>query len=241
MRLILGILLIFTSYSVFAQYKQQQQKNLPEYDYKRLHFGFTVGTNVMDFGIVKADNFFSTSEFNQVYSIENEPNVGFMLGPVSNLRLGEYWDLRLLINLSFGQRNLNYLIVEDTTAADPILTMHKMKIASTYLEFPLLLKYKAMRINNYRPYLIAGVNPKIDLAAQKKIKQEEMPKIRLNNLDVAWEVGAGIDFYLPYFKFSTELKYSGGVMNMVVPDGTQFTSAIKKMNSNIWTISLHFE
>ncbi len=98
-----------------------------------------------------------------------------------------------------------------------------------------------MRINNYRPYLIVGINPKIDLAAQKKIKEEEMPKIRLNNLDVAWEVGTGIDFYLPYFKFSTELKYSAGLRNMVVPDGTQFTSSIKKMNSNIWTISLHFE
>jgi hypothetical protein len=240
-RPLLTILLILIGFSAFAQYKQQQQKNLPEYDYKRLHFGFTVGTNVMDFGIVKADNFFSTSEFNQVYAIENQPNVGFMLGPVSNLRLGEYWDLRLLINLSFGQRNLTYLLVEDTTVANPVLTRHKMKIASTYLEFPLLLKYKAMRINNYRPYLIAGINPKVDLAAQKKIKQEEMPKIRLNNLDFAWEVGAGIDFYLPYFKFSTELKYSGGVRNMVVPDGTQFTSAIKKMNSNIWTISLHFE
>jgi hypothetical protein len=240
-RLLLGILLIFIGYSAIGQYKQQQQKNLPEYDFKRLHFGFTVGTNVMDFSIVKADNFFSTSEFNQVYAIQNQSNVGFMLGPVSNLRLGEYWDLRLLINLSFGQRNLNYWLVEDTTAANPVITKHQMKIPSTYLEFPLLIKYKAMRLNNYRPYLIAGINPKVDLAAQKKIKQEEMPKIRLNNLDVAWEVGAGIDFYLPYFKFSTELKYSGGMMNMVVPDGTQYTGAIKKMNSNIWTISFHFE
>ena len=164
-----------------------------------------------------------------------------MLGPVSNLRLGKYLDLRLLVNLSFGQRNLVYIMVEDTAAANPVLSSHTMKLSSTYLEFPLLLKYKAMRINNYRPYLVAGINPKIDLAAQKKIKEEEMPKIRLNNLDIAWEVGAGIDFYLPYFKFSTELKYSAGIRNMVVPDGTQFTNSIKKMNSNIWTISLHFE
>jgi len=240
-KILLNILLVFISYSALAQYEQQQQKNLPEYDYKWLHFGFTVGTNVMDFSIVKADNFFSTSEFNQVYAVENQPNVGFNLGPVSNLRLGEYFDLRLLINLSFGQRNLVYLMVEDTAAVSPVLSRHTMKLASTYLEFPLLLKYKAMRINNYRPYLIAGVNTKIDLAAQKKIKQEEMPKIRLNNLDVAWEIGAGIDFYLPYFKFSTELKYSAGVRNMVVPDGTQFTNSIKKMNSNIWMISFHFE
>ena len=241
MKISLSILFFIISFTTLAQYKQQQQKNLPDYDYKRLHFGFTVGTNIMDFGIVKADNFFSTSEFSQVYAIENQPNVGFILGPVSNLRLGEYFDLRLLINLSFGQRNLNYLLIEDTTAANPVLTKHTMQIPSTYLEFPLLLKYKAMRINNYRPYLIAGVNPKVDLAARKKIKQEEMPKIRLKNLDVAWEVGAGIDFYLPYFKFSTELKYSGGIMNIVVPDGTQYSGAIKKMNSNIWTISLHFE
>ncbi len=240
-KFLLILLLFFISNTSSAQYEQQQQKNLPEYDYKWLHFGFTVGTNVMDFGIVNADNFFSTSQFNQVYAVENKPNVGFVLGPVSNLRLGKYFDLRLLINLSFGQRNLEYLMIEDTTTSNTVLEKHTMKLASTYLEFPLLLKYKATRINNYRPYLIAGLNLKIDLAAQKKIKEEEMPKIRLNNLDVAWEVGAGIDFYLPYFKFSTELKYSAGIRNMVVPDGTQFTSSIKKMNSNIWTISFHFE
>ena len=239
MKILVSIFLLFISYSLFSQ--KDQQKNLPEYDEKWLHFGFTVGTNVMDFSIVKADDFFSETAFNQVYSIENQSNVGFMLGPVSNLRLGEYFDLRLLVNLSFGQRNLNYLMVEDTTAANPVLSKHTMILTSTYLEFPLLLKYKAMRINNYRPYLVVGINPKIDLAAQKKIKQDEMPKIKLKNLDVAWEIGAGVDFYLPYFKFSTELKYSAGMFNMVVPDGTQFSGAIKNLRSNIWTISFHFE
>jgi len=241
MKNIITLILFLATLSVSAQPLHQQQKNLPEYDQKWLHFGFTIGTNIMDFSIVKADNFFSETQFNQIYGIENRPNVGFHLGPISNLRLGEYFDLRLLINLSFGQRDLTYRMVADTTAANPVLTTHTMKLASTYLEFPLLLKYKAMRINNYRPYLIAGVNPKIDLAAQKKIKEEEMPKIRLSQFDVAWEVGAGIDFYLPYFKLSTELKYSAGTRDMVVRDETQFTSSIKKMHSNIWMISLHFE
>jgi hypothetical protein len=239
MKKIITIILFLASITLQAQKKQQL--NLPDYDHKWLHFGFTVGTSIMDFSIEKADNFFSENEFNQVYSIESESSPGLLLGPVSNVHLGEYFDFRFLINLSFGERNLNYLIVEDTTAQNPVLTMHKMKIASTYLEFPLLLKYKAMRLNNYRPYLIAGINPKIDLAAQKKIKEEEKPKIRLNNMDLAWEVGAGIDFYLPYFKLSTELKYSAGIRNMVVPDDTQFTGAIKNMRSNVWMISLHFE
>ena len=68
-----------------------------------------------------------------------------------------------------------------------------------------------------------------------------MPKIRLKNFDLAWEVGFGIDFYLPYFKFSPEIKFSSGLRDMVVRDNTQFTSSIKKMNSNIWMLSFHFE
>ena len=233
------ILLVFLTTLIHAQEKKQQ--NLPDYEQKWLHFGFTIGTNVMNFNIDRADNFFNQDEFNQIYAIESTSHTGFHLGPVTNVHLGEYFDFRLLVNLSFTQRDLSYLVVEDTLATNPELSKHTMKISSTYLEFPMLIKYKAMRLNNYRPYLIAGINPKIDLAAQKKIKEDEMPKIRLKNLDVAWEIGAGIDFYLPYFKFSTEIKYSVGVLNMAEPDDTQFTSSMKNMRSKAWMISFHFE
>lgn len=239
MRKFLFFLLIIISFSLSAQEKKIQ--NLPDFEYKWFHLGFTVGTNVMNFSITKADNFFSETEFNQIYAIQNRSIPGFQLGPVSDLHLGEYFDFRLLIILSFGQRNLDYYIVENPLAPNPVLTVHTMKLASTYLEFPLLFKYKAARLNNFKPYLVAGINPKIDLAAQKKIKEEEMPKIRLKNIDLAWEAGLGIDIYLPYFKFSPEIKYSCGLNNMVVRDNTQFTSSIKHLNSNIWSLSLHFE
>jgi len=239
MKIAITFLSVLLSFSSFAQGKKVQ--NLPDYEHKRLHFGFTVGTNMMNFGITKDDNFFSQSKFKQIYSIENQSVPGFHLGPISNLHLGEYFDLRLLVNLSFGQRNLKYLIVEDTTAINQALTWHTMKLASTFLEFPLLIKYKAQRLNNFKPYIIAGLNPKLDLAAQKKIKEEEMPKIRLNKFDLAWEIGFGIDFYLPYFKFSPEIKYSCGLNNIIVRDNTQFTSSINRMNSNVWMLSFHFE
>jgi hypothetical protein len=232
-------ILLFIPMIVNSQVKKQQ--NLPDFEYKWLHFGFTVGTNIMNFGITKADNFYSETDFNQVYAIENQSIPGFILGPVSNIHMGEYFDFRFLVNLSFGQRNLTYLRVEDITKPNPKLTYHTMKLASTYLEFPLLVKYKAVRLNNMKPYIVGGINPKIDLAAQKKIKDEDMPKIRLNRLDLAWELGFGIDLYLPYFKLSPEIKYSRGLNDMVVRDNTQYTGAIKKLNSNIWTLSFHFE
>lgn len=235
------ILLVFANLNAFAQHKEAKQKNLPNYEYKRLHFGFSIGTNIMDFSIINADDFLNTTNFDEVYSIENQSTVGFSLGPIINFHLGEYFDFRLLIILSFGQRNLEYMTIVNHNVENPILEKHQMKIASTYQEFPLLLKYKAKRINNYRPYLIAGVNPRVDWAAQKKIKESEMPKIRLNNFDIAGELGGGIDFYLMYFKFSIELKYSIGTRNMVVYDNTQYTNSIKRMTSNIWMLSFHFE
>ncbi len=225
--------------AIWSQSKQVQ--NLPQLDKAKIHFGFTVGTNVMDFTIVKADNFFDEAEFNQVYAIENETNAGFHLGPISNLRINDNFHLRLLIDLSFGQRNLTYWHVEDTTASNPTISKHVMKLSSTYIEFPLLLKYKSVRLNNISPYLLTGINPKIDLAAQKEIKDNETPKIKLNRYDLAYEVGSGIDFYLPYFRLSMELKYSVGLLNAVVNDGTQYTNAIKRMNSRTWMISFHFE
>jgi len=239
MKIKFALLIITISISISAQQKRVQ--NLPDYEHRRFHFGFTVGTNMMNFGITKDDNFFSETDFNQIYSIENQSIPGFLLGPVTNLHFGEYFDLRLLINLSFGQRNLKYLMVDDTTSQNPTLSFYTMKLTSTYLEFPLLLKYKAARLDNFRPYLIAGMNPKIDLAAQKEIKEKEMPKIRLNSYDLAWEIGFGIDFYLPYFKFSPEIKYSCGLKDMIVRDNTQFTRAINRLESNIWMLSLHFE
>ncbi len=234
------ILIVFCNLYANAQYKEPKQKNLPNYEYKIVHFGFSVGLNVMDFSIIKAEDFLSTTIYNEIYSIENDQVAGFNLGPIVNFHMGEYFDFRTLIILSFGQRNLQY---RATTTNNMVgtLKLHTMKISSTYLEFPLLLKYKAHRINNFRPYIIAGVNPKYDLSAQKKIKESEMPKIRLNNFDFAGELGAGLDFYLPYFKFSIELKYSVGTRNMLIYDDTQYTKSIDKMTSNIWMLSFHFE
>jgi len=231
------LLFLISANSVFAQ--KQTVKNLPGYDSKKLHFGFTIGLNSFDFNVFKSDIFFDTSQINLIYAIENNRSMGFHLGPISNLRLGEYFDLRLLINLSFGQRDLAYKLpsVEESGTYNT----YTMKIASTYLEFPLLLKYKAARLNNFRPYLLTGINPKFDLASRKKPKESEMPKIQLNMFDPHYEVGFGIDWYLFYFKFSTEIKFSSGFMNMLVPDGTQYSRSIDKLSSKAFLVSFHFE
>lgn len=237
---IVTLILLFGIVPVFAQ-KWNNVQNLKFHDQKKLHFGFTIGLNTSDFYIRNSDAFFDTAVINEVYSIENSQAPGFHLGPISNLRLGKYLDLRLLINLSFTQRNLEYIRLRENQYGEEYFTSHTMKLSSTFFELPLLLKYKSKRINNYRMYLIGGINPRIDLAAKKKIPEELMPIIRLEQPDIYGEFGSGIDFYLPYFKFSTEIKMGVGLKNMAVPDNTEFTGAMKYIKSKIFMISFHFE
>ncbi len=236
------LLFIFTLKSFSQDAPVNVIKNLPKYDFKKIHFGFTIGINSMDFVIRNSDIFYKTDTISNIYGVENTQHYGFHLGPITSFRLGEHFDLRALINLSFGQRDLNYKIVNDDTieSKDPF-RIHTMKIETIYMEFPVLIKFKSDRVNNYRGYLIAGLNPKIDLASQKKIKESEKPKVRLNSFDLCWEAGAGFDFYLEYFKLAVELKFSGGMLNVLTPDNTEYTSGIGLMRSKMFLLSFHFE
>jgi len=233
---IIFILAVMLSYGLFAQ----QTKNLRYHDQRPLHFGFTVGLNYMDFTIQKTSLFLNdTVDF---YSIENKIGPGFHLGPIVNFRLGNYFDVRFLINLSFGQRDVIYKIANDVQGDGTGMYTEKiMNLPSTFVEAPLLIKYKAARINNVRPYLIGGVNLKYDMAARKKPKESEMPKIQLKEFDFYGEAGFGIDWYLEYFKLSTELKFSYGFLDILEKDGTIYTSTIEKMQSKMFMFSFHFE
>ncbi len=238
------IILIFISGLLFSNtYSQKNEliKNLPKHDRKWLHFGFTVGFGTADFYIRNSDNFFDISQIGEIYSVENKQNMGFHLGPISNLRLGKYFDLRLLFNLTFSERTMQYVVLTDTTEQGSfVFKDYEMHLSSTFLEFPLLIKFKSKRINNYRFYVLGGFNFKLDLASKKKIPQNELPKIRLKRSDLSFEIGFGIDMYTPYVKISPEIKFGAGLFNMIYPDNTQYTGAIKYMKSKMFMISLHF-
>ncbi|MCQ2974521.1 MAG: PorT family protein [Bacteroidales bacterium] len=231
--LILFICSFYTT-SLFAQH-HYHFKNLPDYDNKMWHFGFTVGFNNMNFGIDKSDDFF---EINNIYGIEAKKYTCFHVGPVSNLRLNKYFDFRMLFDLSFNQRDIIYKIGNTDNLTE--INSQVMKIQSTMLEFPFHFKYRAERMNNFAPYLIAGGNIKYDISAAKQADNGE-ETIRLNTLDPCVEWGGGFDFYLTYFKLSIELKYSKGLSNVLNYDNTQYSNAIKRLESNAFVISFHFE
>jgi len=121
----------------------------------------------------------------------------------------------------------------------------RQRLESSFLEFPLIFKYKGERLNNVRPYVIGGLNYRYDLAGKKEYDDEKAVYLRLKRSDLYYEAGAGLDFYLPYFKLSVEIKMSNGLRDVIVHDPApgypQFVNAIEKVKSQIWILSFHFE
>ena len=233
-RVFTALLLLLIYINVSAQ-GSKRVKNLPNYDQRLWHFGFTVGCNQMGFRIDRCDDFFDRSD---IWGIEATKFTGFHLGPISNLRLNRYLDLRMMFNLSFNQRDLTYYYKE---ADQTKMLNHNMSIHSTMLEFPVCIKYKAERWVNFAPYVIAGFNYKYDIGAKKEPKAEELPKIKLQSHDPSLEWGGGFDIYMQYFKLSVELKYSMGFNNILKYDDSMYTNSINKLTSNALILSLHFE
>jgi hypothetical protein len=219
---------------VSGQVKKPQ--NLPGYDFKRLHFGFTIGLNTMDFGI-RRPVMVDSSIFADVSRI----SPGFQVSIVSDLRLADYLSLRFLPGITFGQRTLYFY----KKAGKDYLFDTKMELESNFIDFPLVVKYKSKRVNNYAPYFIAGGNTRLDLAARKEYDQDSQIYVRLKPFDIYFEIGFGIDIYLQYFKFSPELKLSTGFRNVLVSEPAsgypQYVNSIDRLNSYIVMLSFHFE
>ena len=226
-----GLILMFAAVNSFAQMRKVQ--NIPKYDKQRIHFGFALGFTSPDFRL-DPDPDFRTMD--SVYNIESESQLGFLLGIVSNVRLTNYFDLRFVPMLTFAQRNLLYSF-QPNGNIPPVVK----KVESTFLDFPLMIKYKSARVNNYRIYVLGGGKYSVDLVSQADVEESDKQPVRLVPYDYGYEIGCGIDFYLMYFKFAIEIKMYNGLNNLLVKDDFIYSRTINSLHSKIFYISLLFE
>lgn len=235
---LLSLLISVFSISLFSQnYKviNTTSVNIPYLDNKPIHWGFTFGINKTDFTIYKNSQLFNNDTLS-IFGIESNSMPGFFLGPIFNIRIGKYLDLRFLIDISFTQRNFNYYSI----GSDSTKKITKIKVPSSFVELPILLKVKGKRLDNVKPYFIVGGAAKYDLASMRKMNPDE-PHLKIAPFDVYLELGPGMDFYLPYFKFSVELKYSNGFMNLLETDNSIYSQPLDALKSHSFMLSFHFE
>jgi len=228
--------------SINAQYPTIRETviNLPNFDDRFIHYGYFVGINSYDFKF-SYDSEYYKSERNDIEVITK---AGFNVGLVGDLRINKYINIRIEPGLYYSKRDLMY-------PENPFFTSDSdrlREIKSTYIHLPLMVKFSAARINNFRPFLLAGVSIDFNLSSNSKNIDDNFSNVfRTNNQNLNYEIGLGFDFYLYYFKFSPSIRGIFSMQNELIPDNpntidpSPWTGPITKMVSRGFAINLTFE
>lgn len=246
------LLILFLTVSFFKGFSQQSDgmsTNLPNFYKGRLHFGFTIAGNYTDFSIHTVNNAaFPDTVIDDIrYKIKTvftKGDPGFALGIVVDTKLHDYLRVRFTPNISFASRSLEYTLQNSKRDSSKIF---EKSVESTFLIFPLELKLQSKRLGNFSAYVIGGGAYTLDLASNKKASSVGSSANRLDDAvrikrdDFTYNLGAGVDFYLKYFKFGMEIKLITGTKNLIYRDNNIFSKSVDKVNSRMVVFSLTFE
>jgi hypothetical protein len=152
------------------------------------------------------------------------PTLGFgvSVGGYIDVRLAKYLNLRLCPSAV----DFSYINVADINESTNVSTMA--------LSIPLLLKWSAERINNYRPYILAGGGVKYSYNQFSLSKADILVK-RFNYFA---EVGIGCDIYSQISRSAPEIKYQIGFNNLLPEKIEEVDESGKHTNywgKNNWT------
>ncbi|UFH46864.1 PorT family protein [Flavobacterium galactosidilyticum] len=231
------IILFFTS--VLTGYGQRSKNifsrdpiiNLENFQQKPLHFGFYLGFNSYDFKI----------DYNtKATDILVKKTTGFNVGLVADLRLHEYIDLRFEPGLYYTKRDLNY--PSNTRFTNNGDTYREVN--STYIHFPLLLKFSSLRTGNIRPYALGGLSASLNLSSNSKSTDDNSQnRFRVKSWTPNYELGFGIDIFSEYFIFSPSIRGVFGLKDELIRDkdtNSPWTGSIESMKTRAIFVNFTF-
>ena len=225
-KLILFIITLFLGSAAWAQFNERPVINLENKDKKLLNFAYYLGFNQYDFKFDYKEN---------VDDILVLKTIGFNVGVVAEVRLNDFFDVRFEPGLSYTKRDLGF--------PQPLGEIRE--VTSTYINFPLLLKASTKRLGNFRPFLVGGVSASINLGSnQEALDDNSSGTFRMKKSVYNYELGFGIDFYLPYFKFSPSIRGVFAINDELVPDNdinSPYTGNIDGLRTRGLFINFTFE
>ena len=248
MRRTIYIIGILAALTIQATAQERRVENRPYTDLRPFHFGILVGTHLQDMEMVNvgvqtitADD--GTTTQTLISADQDRWDAGLNVGVLGEFRLSRALQLRVAPALYFGTRHLTFRSHTDTDAGGNDVVKYQ-DLKSIYVSTACDLIFAAQRFNNHRPYLMAGINPMINLSG----RDDDI--VRLKRYDTFAEVGVGCDFYLPYFKLRPELKFMFSLVNSLdtshpdkLKDATlqPFARSVSDTRSKMIVLTFYFE
>lgn len=213
--------------------QSEQVRRMPYADLKRFYLGFSVGGHVQDLSLSNTGYTWPSGEtrYAEVAGLAPGLNVGVFGGVVLMPGL----ELRLSPTLQFGEKAL--------ALSNGHTEVERVHVRSTFLSFPLQLKWAAQRLNNIRPYVTGGLYGALTLGAGRD------DLIRFRSGDYGLILSMGCDLYMGWFKLSPELSFSYGLTNVIQTDRPEFaddprlhyTRTIGSGRTRMICLSLNFQ
>lgn len=238
--------LLLATLTVFSQ--ERTVENRPYYDLRPFHFGVLLGTHLQDIdfdvaGLQTIVNDDGTTTEALVTCDQDRWDAGFTVGVLGELRLSTYFALRVAPSLYFGARHLTFRnLTSLSNEGEPTEAHQDMKTA--YMAVPVSIIFAAQRFNNHRPYLVAGVNPMMNLSGKGD------NYLKLKRYDCFVELGVGCDFYLPFFKLRPELKFSYSLIDALDKNHINelkdknmraYTGSVESAHTKLISLTFYFE
>ncbi|MCF2602603.1 PorT family protein [Parabacteroides distasonis] len=213
--------------------QRERVKNQPYADMKWFHLGFHVGLHTQDLILTHSG---VTTDGETWFAEIPSYSPGFSVGVIGDLYLNTFLNLRFTPTIHFGDKKF---LFREQTSGEEFTT----NVRSSYLNFPIDIKYTALRLNNYRPYILAGAYGSLDIGRKKG------NPLLLKGTDFGLEFGIGCDLYLPFFKLCPELKFCFGLVDLIEKDrpdlvdqtALKYTQALSKATSRMIVLTFNFE
>lgn len=228
-KIVIALCLIANVLVCEAQKTRWVPRNNPNYDDKKLTYGFLIALHTSNYQVNYADQFI-TQQFDTVHSVNPMWSSGFSLGFIVNYRITDLLDLRLTPQVAFYEQRVRYQYTDETFT--------DATVESTMVETPILLKYKSERRGNIRMYMIGGIKPGFEASGKKDQTKAEL---ELKEMNLSIEAGFGFDLYYPLFKFSPEIRFSHGLVDILGNRNNEFGQPLTRVNTNTVTVYFLFQ
>ena len=231
------ILLCAFGFSCFGQ--KHKVENYRRFDERIFHFGFMMGANITSTRVTPKLNALQNYD---LISVQNIPQPGAQVGVLTTIKLGlPIFRLRFIPSISFQDRLFRYKFLKyGGTLEKPYVD--EERVGHVNLDFPLMLQFRALRVNNFTAYFLGGFQYSLDLQSQEKAPQSDIdPFLKFRKHDFQYQVGGGVEFFFTFFKMGLEIKFSQSIRNTFIDDNTFISSPIERMIPRSWLFSIIFE
>jgi hypothetical protein len=225
----LCFLLFISCFQSYAQRASLYTVHQPDYDERPLHYGFFLAGNYTKFNRKYSRAFVNGAD--TAFAINPAGAPGFGLGFIASYILSRHFEVRVLPSGAFYERSINYRFAQGTEV--------EQRIESTFLELPVLVKYRSNRRGNVRMYMVGGFKPSLEIGSNRRERSQD--RLRTDNMDITLEYGFGFDLFYSFVKVSPELRFSHGLRNMLITDTSPYSRGLDRLNSHTISLSLFFE